>query len=123
MSSAQSPVLLMQLCLTTLLRSEDVTFRLHRTVRTAVIDYQHFDGNRINNIMGGNGQYVSHVVTGKSGCTSKVRTLTDEEMRPGSYQLEWDTKGGRDSTASSGFYFCRLKTAQPMKSVKMLVLK
>ncbi|MGH2567956.1 MAG: hypothetical protein ACRDGA_06415, partial [Bacteroidota bacterium] len=35
--------------------------------KRSVQEYQNFDGNRINNIMGNNGQYVSHVLTGNSG--------------------------------------------------------
>lgn len=41
--------------------------RLQKGSGTTVTEYQNFDGNRINNIMGNNGQYVSHVVTGNSG--------------------------------------------------------
>lgn len=38
-----------------------------RLGKTATLEYQNFDGNRINSIMGNNGQYVSQVVTGNSG--------------------------------------------------------
>jgi hypothetical protein len=38
-----------------------------RLGKTATLEYQHFDGNRINSIMGNNGQYVSQVVTSNSG--------------------------------------------------------
>ena len=38
-----------------------------RLGKTATLEYRNFDGNRINSIMGNNGQYVSQVVTGNSG--------------------------------------------------------
>lgn len=38
-----------------------------RLEKTGVLEYQNFDGNRINSIMGNDGQYVSQVVTGNSG--------------------------------------------------------
>jgi hypothetical protein len=52
-----------------------------------------------------------------------VRTLVDEEMEPGSYEVEWDGRDDKGKEVSSGIYFYRLATAEHVVTKKMLLLK
>ena len=48
----------------------------------------------------------------------EIATLVDKELRPGSYEVDWD-----GSNYSSGVYFYKLKTLDFEKTMKMLLVK
>ena len=52
-----------------------------------------------------------------------VRTLVDEKMVPGNYQVIWDGKDDRGKEVASGIYFCKLKAISFLKIRKMVLLK
>ncbi len=52
-----------------------------------------------------------------------VRTLVDEELVAGSYQIGWDGKDGRGQALASGIYFCRLTAGSGQGIRKMVLLK
>lgn len=52
-----------------------------------------------------------------------VRTLVDDEMIPGNYQVIWDGKDDRGKEVASGIYFCKLKAGTYQKIRKMVLLK
>ena len=52
-----------------------------------------------------------------------VRTLVDERMMPGDYQVVWDGKDEQGKEVASGIYFCRLTTGSYQKTQKMVLLK
>jgi len=52
-----------------------------------------------------------------------VKTLVDEELEPGSYQVAWDGKDDRGKEVSSGIYFYRLAVGEYVATKKMLLLK
>ncbi len=52
-----------------------------------------------------------------------VRTLVDEEMMPGNYQVVWDGKDDKGKEVASGIYFCKLKAGSYQKIRKMVLLK
>jgi hypothetical protein len=52
-----------------------------------------------------------------------VRTLKDEEMIPGNYQVIWDGKDDKGKEVASGIYFCRLTAGSYQKIRKMVLLK
>ena len=53
----------------------------------------------------------------------KVRTLVDEEMRPGVYVADWDGEDGNGNFVSSGIYFYRMQAGDFSDMKKMLLLK
>jgi hypothetical protein len=53
----------------------------------------------------------------------KVRTLVNEEMRPGVYIADWDGKDGNGNFVSSGIYFYRMQAGDFSDMKKMLLLK
>ncbi len=50
-----------------------------------------------------------------------VRTLVDEPMKPGNYQVIWDGKDDKGKEVASGIYFCKL-TAGPYQKIRKMVL-
>lgn len=52
-----------------------------------------------------------------------ARTLVDEELVAGSYQIAWDGKDGRGRALASGIYFCRLTAGSDQGIRKMVLLK
>jgi hypothetical protein len=52
-----------------------------------------------------------------------VRTLKDEKMIPGNYQVIWDGKDDRGKEVASGIYFCKLTEGYYQKVQKMVLLK
>jgi len=52
-----------------------------------------------------------------------VRTLKDEEMMPGNYQVIWDGKDKNGEEVSSGIYFYQLITENKKVTRKMVLLK
>jgi len=53
----------------------------------------------------------------------KVRTLLDEEVMPGEYQITWDGRDDQGKEVSSGIYFYHLKTEGFSEVRKMVLLK
>jgi hypothetical protein len=53
----------------------------------------------------------------------RVRTLVDEEMRPGVYLADWDGKDDKGSSVSSGVYFYRMTAGDFSDMKKMLLVK
>jgi hypothetical protein len=51
----------------------------------------------------------------------KIRTLVDEEQRPGTFRTQWDGLNESAQPASSGIYLCEL-AAGPMRITRQLVL-
>jgi hypothetical protein len=51
----------------------------------------------------------------------KVKTLVDQDMKAGSFLVDWDGKDQRGVEVSSGIYFYRM-TAEDFSSVKRMVL-
>jgi len=52
-----------------------------------------------------------------------VRTLVNEEMMPGDYQIVWDGKDNRGKEVASGIYFYQLATENKKITKKMVLLK
>lgn len=53
----------------------------------------------------------------------KVRTLIASQLEQGQYKVVWDGLDDNDRNASSGVYFCRLKTNNLQKSIKLIMVK
>jgi hypothetical protein len=53
----------------------------------------------------------------------RVRTLVDEEMSPGVYLADWDSKDDKGSSVSSGVYFYRMTAGDFSDMKKMLLVK
>lgn len=53
----------------------------------------------------------------------KVKTLADEEMRAGSYVVDWDGRDHRGVELSSGIYFYRMRAGDFSDVRKMILLK
>ena len=53
----------------------------------------------------------------------KVRTLVDEEMQPGRYVADWDSKDEQGNSVSSGIYFYRMQADDFSDMKKMLLVK
>jgi FlgD Ig-like domain len=51
----------------------------------------------------------------------RVRTLIDEKMKPGDYNLKWDGKDNKNRKLSNGIYFYRLRT-EDFKDTKKTIL-
>ncbi|UCB51955.1 MAG: T9SS type A sorting domain-containing protein [Candidatus Zixiibacteriota bacterium] len=51
----------------------------------------------------------------------RVRTLVDEEMEPGNYVADWDSKDEQGHSVSSGIYFYRM-TAEDFSDMKKMLL-
>jgi hypothetical protein len=51
----------------------------------------------------------------------RVKTLVDEEMKPGVYLADWDSKDDKGNSVSSGIYFYRM-TASDFSDMKKMVL-
>jgi hypothetical protein len=52
----------------------------------------------------------------------EVTTLVNEQLSPGSYEVEWSAVGG-GSNCPSGVYFYKLITAEYTETRKMVLLK
>lgn len=52
-----------------------------------------------------------------------VKTLVNEDLKPGTYTVIWDGKDNRGSEVASGIYFYRLKSEDCIETKKMLFLK
>ena len=52
-----------------------------------------------------------------------VKTIVDEVMNPGYYELIWDGTNNRGSSIASGVYFCRMEAPDYVKSMKMVILR
>jgi len=53
----------------------------------------------------------------------EVRTLVDENKKPGGYKVIWDGKDGKGKEVSSGVYFYRLKAGDFSQSKKLVIVK
>ncbi|MCK4224262.1 MAG: T9SS type A sorting domain-containing protein [candidate division Zixibacteria bacterium] len=53
----------------------------------------------------------------------KVRTLVDEEMKPGVYVADWDGKDEKGNFVSSGIYFYRMQAGDFSDMKKMVLVK
>lgn len=53
----------------------------------------------------------------------KVKTLVDEEMQPGRYVADWDSKDQQGNSVSSGIYFYRMQADNFSDMKKMLLVK
>jgi hypothetical protein len=53
----------------------------------------------------------------------RVRTLIDEKMKPGNYNLKWDGKDNQNKKLSNGIYFYRLQTEDFKDTKKTILLK
>ena len=53
----------------------------------------------------------------------EIRTIINENLKPGNYQLEWDGKNNAGYHVSSGTYFYRLITNKYVKTMKMMIIK
>ena len=53
----------------------------------------------------------------------KVRTLVDEEMLPGRYVADWDSRDEQGNAVSSGIYFYRMQADDFSDMRKMLLVK
>lgn len=52
-----------------------------------------------------------------------VRTLVDENLRPGKHKAKWDGKDNSNNEVSSGIYFYQLKIGEEKKTRKMVLVK
>ncbi len=52
-----------------------------------------------------------------------VRELINEVLPEGEHQMIWDGKDQTGSSVGSGFYFVRLKTADQVRTIRMLLVK
>jgi len=53
----------------------------------------------------------------------KVKTLVSEKQNAGNYQVTWKGKDSNGKSASSGMYFCRMKTSSKVQTRKMMLVK
>jgi len=53
----------------------------------------------------------------------RVRTLLDEKMKPGKYEIVWDATDEKGNQVSSGIYFYRIEAGRFSEVKKMVVLK
>ncbi|MDP2959815.1 MAG: FlgD immunoglobulin-like domain containing protein, partial [candidate division Zixibacteria bacterium] len=53
----------------------------------------------------------------------KVRTLVNDKMMPGNYQVIWDGENDKGNKVSSGAYFYRFKAGENFETKKMIMLK
>jgi hypothetical protein len=53
----------------------------------------------------------------------QVKTLKDEDMIPGNYQVEWDATSDSGERIATGIYLYRLQVDRESKTKKMLFLK
>jgi hypothetical protein len=53
----------------------------------------------------------------------RVRTLVDEEKKPGQYRVIWDGKDDNHSDVSSGIYFCVLEIGESRDTKKMVLIR
>lgn len=53
----------------------------------------------------------------------KVRTLVDDERKPGRYRVVWDGKDDSDNNVSSGIYFYVLETGESKETRKMVLIR
>jgi hypothetical protein len=53
----------------------------------------------------------------------KVKTLVNQTMEAGNYNVTWDSKDEAGNSVASGIYFYRLKTDDFDKTMKMLLMK
>jgi hypothetical protein len=53
----------------------------------------------------------------------RVRTLIDDKMKPGDYNLKWDGKDNQNRKLSNGIYFYRLQTEDFKDTKKTILLK
>jgi hypothetical protein len=52
-----------------------------------------------------------------------VKTLIEDELTPGRYQITWDGTDGSGEKVASGVYLYRLKTSQSQTTRRMILLK
>jgi hypothetical protein len=52
-----------------------------------------------------------------------IRTLVDNNMDPGRYNIDWDGRDNNGSRVSSGVYFYRMRTADYNSTRKMILLR
>ncbi|MCU0640061.1 MAG: T9SS type A sorting domain-containing protein [Candidatus Krumholzibacteria bacterium] len=52
-----------------------------------------------------------------------IRTLVDNYMEPGRYNIDWDGRDNNGSRVSSGVYFYRMRTADYNSTRKMILLR
>jgi len=52
-----------------------------------------------------------------------VRTLVREQMLGGNYRVAWDLRDERGRSLPSGVYLARLKTADGIRTGKMVLIK
>ncbi|MBN1155724.1 alpha-glucosidase C-terminal domain-containing protein, partial [candidate division KSB1 bacterium] len=76
----------------------------------------------INFSIGGYSAAMTHIevynVLGQRICT-----LVDQRMVPGEYSVVWDGNDEAGNAVGTGLYLCRIKSADYVRSIKMLVLK
>ena len=53
----------------------------------------------------------------------KVKTLMDQDMKPGVYQVDWDGKDERGNSVSTGVYFYKVQAGDFSDMKKMVLLK
>ncbi|GAB4328092.1 MAG: hypothetical protein Kow0037_02170 [Calditrichia bacterium] len=53
----------------------------------------------------------------------KIRTLLQETLSAGTYQLRWDGKNDQGAELPSGLYICRLSSGQSQQNRRMILLK
>jgi flagellar hook assembly protein FlgD len=53
----------------------------------------------------------------------KVRSLVDESLNSGTYQVTWDAKNDRGEKVPSGVYFYRLTSGDVSEVRKMILLR
>jgi len=52
-----------------------------------------------------------------------VRTLVDEELSSGKYEIFWDGKNERQEAVASGVYFCKLRVGNLEQTKKMILIR
>ena len=72
--------------------------------------------------IGGNNSSMTKIVV-YNVLGQKVRTLLDKRMTPGDYSIRWDGNDNEGIPVGTGLYMCQIKSADYVKSIKMLVLK
>jgi len=53
----------------------------------------------------------------------KVKTLTDEPKKPGTYEVQWDGKDSYGQEVASGVYFYRIQAKDFVQTKRMLLIK
>lgn len=53
----------------------------------------------------------------------KVKRLTDELYKKGTHTLVWNGKDDNNKSVASGIYFCKMKTPDKTKTLKMVLMK